>query len=57
MVLGGVLAPGGNPQAARAATAGLVAPAQDRRSTYQVDLREAQGVQFGDGNTQHNTFG
>ncbi|MEV0397454.1 hypothetical protein [Polymorphospora rubra] len=25
-------------------------------SSYQLDLREAKGVQVGDGNTQHNTF-
>ncbi|MBW8800978.1 MAG: hypothetical protein JF597_47735 [Streptomyces sp.] len=27
------------------------------RARYRVDLREARGVQVGDGNTQHNTFG
>jgi hypothetical protein len=28
-----------------------------RAGKYTVDLRGAQGVQVGDGNTQHNTFG
>ncbi|MBB6033235.1 hypothetical protein [Phytomonospora endophytica] len=28
----------------------------DAAGKYTVDLREAKGVQVGDGNTQHNTF-
>ncbi|AXG59041.1 hypothetical protein SLCG_7886 [Streptomyces lincolnensis] len=35
----------------------LVGPAATRPAKYQGDLRQARGVQFGDGNTQHNTFG
>ncbi|MBO4255006.1 hypothetical protein [Streptomyces griseorubiginosus] len=35
----------------------LTAPDAGPRGTYRVDLREARGVQVGDGNTQHNTFG
>jgi hypothetical protein len=34
----------------------LVDPAGTKASKYQVDLREAKGVQVGDHNTQHNTF-
>jgi hypothetical protein len=35
----------------------LTAPNAGPRTRYRVDLREARGVQVGDGNTQHNTFG
>jgi hypothetical protein len=34
----------------------LVEPAGTRAGKYTVDLREAKGVQVGDGNTQHNAF-
>lgn len=34
----------------------LVDPARTQAGRYQVDLREAKGVQVGDQNTQHNTF-
>lgn len=32
-------------------------PEGSRAGRYTVDLRGARGVQVGDGNTQHNTFG
>lgn len=35
----------------------LIDPDAGPRAKYRVDLREARGVQVGDGNTQHNTFG
>ncbi|MET9908192.1 hypothetical protein ABZZ74_15440 [Streptomyces sp. NPDC006476] len=35
----------------------LTAPDAGPRGAYRVDLREARGVQVGDGNSQHNTFG
>jgi hypothetical protein len=35
----------------------LIDPAGTAAGKYVVDLREAQGVQVGDGNTQTNTFG
>lgn len=35
----------------------LIDPDAGPRARYRVDLREARGVQVGDGNTQHNTFG
>ncbi|MFC7280015.1 hypothetical protein ACFQS1_39165 [Paractinoplanes rhizophilus] len=34
----------------------LTDPAGSAAGKYQVDLREAKGVQVGDHNTQHNTF-
>lgn len=34
----------------------LADPEGTKAGKYQVDLREARGVQVGDGNTQHNTF-
>jgi hypothetical protein len=34
----------------------LADPDGSRTGTYDIDLREARGVQVGDGNTQHNTF-
>jgi hypothetical protein len=34
----------------------LADPEGSRTGTYDIDLREARGVQVGDGNTQHNTF-
>jgi hypothetical protein len=36
---------------------GLVDPAGQQTGKYKVDLRGTQGVQVGDHNTQHNTFG
>ncbi len=35
----------------------LVDPAGSDQGRYVVDLRGAQGVQVGEGNTQHNSFG
>ncbi|WP_458085701.1 hypothetical protein [Streptomyces spinosirectus] len=35
----------------------LLDPAGTHAGAGRIDLREAQGVQVGDGNTQHNTFG
>jgi hypothetical protein len=35
----------------------LVDEAGERTEKYAVDVRGAQGVQIGDGNTQHNVFG
>jgi NAD(P)-dependent dehydrogenase (short-subunit alcohol dehydrogenase family) len=34
----------------------LTDPEGSTSGKYQIDLREARGVQIGDGNTQHNTF-
>lgn len=34
----------------------LADPEGSRAGKYDIDLREARGVQVGDGNTQHNTF-
>jgi hypothetical protein len=35
----------------------LIDPSGTAAGKYVIDLREAQGVQFGDGNTQTNIFG
>ncbi|MET7683184.1 hypothetical protein [Streptomyces sp. NPDC005423] len=35
----------------------LADAAGSRAAIGRIDLRGARGVQFGDGNTQHNTFG
>jgi hypothetical protein len=35
----------------------LIDPDAGPHGKYRLDLREARGVQVGDGNTQHNTFG
>lgn len=34
----------------------LADPEGSRTGKYEIDLREARGVQVGDGNTQNNTF-
>lgn len=43
--------------AAAVALMRLVDEAGQRAGKYAVDVRGAQGVQIGDGNTQHNVFG
>jgi hypothetical protein len=43
--------------AAAQALMSLVDAAGSRTGKYRVDVRHSQGVQIGDHNTQHNTFG